>query len=78
MTDVNEVLQQHPLLYLLIPDYVHMDGRPIHINKENFSKCVALFGESKLFDFGAVFCAARTNQSREHRYDLAFNLPNFT
>ena len=55
----------HPQLYLLIPDYAHMDGRPIHINKGNFSECMALFGESRLFDFGAVFRAARTNQSKE-------------
>ena len=55
----------YPQLYLLIPDYAHMDGRPIHINKGNFSECMALFGESRLFDFGAVFRASRTNQSKE-------------
>ena len=55
----------HPQLYLLIPDYTHMDGRPIHINKSNFSECMALFGESRLFDFGAVFRALRANQSKK-------------
>ena len=54
-------------LYLIVPDYPHLDGKPIQITKENFKECMALFGDGRLFDFGAVFRAWRTNPSREDR-----------
>ena len=54
-----------PQLYLLIPDYTHMDAKPIQIKKANFAECMALFSESRLFDFGAVFRASRDNPSRK-------------
>ena len=50
-----------PQLYLLIPDHTHTDGKPILIEKKNFADCMALFGESGMFDFGAVFRASRAN-----------------
>lgn len=55
-----------PQLYLLIPDYTHMDGKLIPITKTNISECMTLFGESMLFDFGAVFRASRNNSSRKN------------
>ena len=54
-----------PELYLIIPDQGSKDGKPIQITKENFSECMALFGRSKLFDFGSIFRAARANPRRE-------------
>lgn len=55
-----------PQLYLLIPDYTHMDGKLIQITKTNISECMTLFGESMLFDFGAIFRALRNNSSRKN------------
>ena len=54
-----------PQLYLIIPDHTHMDGKPIRIENKNFAECMALFGESGLFDFGAVFRASRANLERQ-------------
>ena len=56
-----------PQLYLILPDYPHMDGKPIHITKANFVECMDLFGEGRLFNFGAVFRALRANPNRDHR-----------
>lgn len=55
-----------PQLYLLIPDYTHMDGKLIPITKTNISECMTLFGESMLFDFGAIFRASRNNSGRKN------------
>ena len=54
-----------PQLYLIIPDHTHMDGKPIRMENKNFAECMALFGESGLFDFGAVFRASRANPERQ-------------
>ena len=42
-----------------------MDGKPIRIENKNFAECMDLFGESGLFDFGAVFRALRDNPERQ-------------
>lgn len=55
-----------PQLYLLIPDYTHMDGKLIQITETNITECMTLFGESLLFDFGAVFRASRNNSGRKN------------
>ena len=54
-----------PQLYLIIPDHTHMDGKPIRIENKNFAECMALFGESGVFDFGGVFRASRDNPERQ-------------
>ena len=54
-----------PELYLIIPDQGSKDGKPIQITEENFAECMALFGRSKMFDFGSIFRAARANPRRE-------------
>ena len=56
-----------PQLYLIIPDHTHMDGKPIRIENKNFTECMALFGESGVFDFGAVFRASRANPERQDK-----------
>ena len=54
-----------PQLYLIIPDHTHMDGKPIRIENKNFAECMTLFGESGVFNFGAVFRALRDNPERQ-------------
>ena len=53
-----------PKLYLIVPDYDKMDGKPILVTRANFSECMTLFGKSYMFDFGAIF-RARANQKTE-------------
>lgn len=54
-----------PELYLIIPDYEEMDGRPVRLTEANFTECMDLFGSSGVFDFGAIFRAYRSNPSRD-------------
>ena len=54
-----------PQLYLISPDHTYMDGIPIRIENKNFAECMALFGESGVFDFGAIFRASRDNPERQ-------------
>ena len=56
-----------PQLYLNIPDHTHMDSKPIRIEKNNFTECMALFEESGLFDFGVVFRTSLANPERQDK-----------
>ena len=53
-----------PQLYLIIPDYDKMDGKPILVTSANFSECMTLFCKSYMFDFGAIF-RAQANRKTE-------------
>ena len=50
-----------PQLYLIIPDYENMDGKPVLLTRANFDEYMTVFGKSILFDFGAIFRVSRTN-----------------
>lgn len=54
-----------PRVYLLVPDYTTSNGKTIPIKKENITASMKLFGDSNVFDFGALFRAARTNPTME-------------
>jgi len=54
-----------PRVYLLIPDYTTKNGKTIQIKKENVTASMTLFGDSSMFDFGALFRALRTNPTME-------------
>ena len=54
-----------PRVYLLVPDYTTKNGKTIQIKKENVTASMTLFGDSSMFDFGALFRALRTNPTME-------------
>ena len=60
-------VQVEPQVYLLIPDYVTKDVKIIRVTKDNVPLCMALFQESKVFDFDAAFRASRINSTMEDR-----------
>ena len=63
-SDRNLCVVVEPQLYLIVPDYENMDGKPILVTRGNFSECLTLFGESNVFDFGAIF-RTQFNQETE-------------
>ena len=60
-------VQVEPQVYLLIPDYVIKGVKIIRVTKDNIPLCMALFQESKVFDFDAAFRASRVNSTMEDK-----------
>ena len=50
---------------LLIPNYDTKDGTIIQVTKDNVPLCMALFLESEVFDFGALFRASHISPTLE-------------
>ena len=65
-----------PQLYLIVPDYDKMDGKPILVTRANFSECMTLFCKSNVFNFGAIF-RARANHEREDTGEFKTNSHQF-
>jgi len=58
-------VQVEPQVFLLIPNYHTNDGKIIQVTKNNVPSCMALFLESEVFNFGALFRASRVNSTME-------------
>ena len=58
-------VQVEPQVFLLIPNYPTNDGKIIQVTKNNVPSCMALFLESEVFNFGALFLASRINPTLE-------------
>ncbi len=51
-------------LFLVCPDTEKMDARVVSVTLDNCALCMALWKESELFDFGAVFRVYRLDPSK--------------
>ena len=58
-------VQVQPQVFPLVPSCATNNVRITRISKENIAICMSLFGDSKMFEFEAIFRAFRTNPTME-------------
>ena len=60
-------VQVKPQVFLLAPSCATNSAEVTRISKENITTCMSLLGDSKLFEFEALFRALRTNPTMEDK-----------